>query len=102
MTHLITGSEPFLDRTLWSIGVPPLHIIRARNSREYRFYELTGDALAALHFSDFGSGAAPENHLIAVRPAARTQTQFRIKLGERSTPAPPNQTGSTGRVRLSD
>jgi adenylyltransferase/sulfurtransferase len=102
MTHLITGSEPFLERTLWSIGVPPLHIIRARNSREYRFYELTGDARTALHFSDFSSGTAAERQDFTVRPAAFMQPQPRIKLGERSTPAPSKQTSSTGRVRLGD
>ncbi len=53
MTHVITGEEPFLNRTLLSIGVPPLHIIRARNSEEYRFFELTGDLPATLHFAHF-------------------------------------------------
>jgi hypothetical protein len=53
MTHVITGDEPFLDRPLSEIGVPPLHILRARNSAEYRFYELTGDEAEALHFSHF-------------------------------------------------
>jgi len=53
MTHTITGDEEFLSRTLASIGVPPLHIIRAFNASEYRFYELTGDLADALHFSHF-------------------------------------------------
>jgi adenylyltransferase/sulfurtransferase len=53
MTHLITGEEPFLDRTLVSLGVPPLHILRANNAQEYRFYELTGDLEETLHFKDF-------------------------------------------------
>lgn len=53
MTHTITGDEGFLSRTLASIGVPPLHIIRAYNASEYRFYELTGDLPDALHFSHF-------------------------------------------------
>jgi adenylyltransferase/sulfurtransferase len=57
MTHLLTGREGFLDRTLSSIGVPPLHILRAHNGREYRFYELTGDLAEALHFSDFEAPA---------------------------------------------
>ncbi len=55
MTHVITGDEPFLHRTLASVGVPPLHIIRARNGEEYRFYELTGDLPEALHFRDYES-----------------------------------------------
>ena len=53
MTHLITGGEPYLFRTLASVGVPPLHILRAHNGREYRFYELSGDVPEALHFRHF-------------------------------------------------
>jgi len=53
MTHTITGDEDFLSRTLSSIGVPPLHILRAYNASEYRFYELTGDLPDALHFNHF-------------------------------------------------
>jgi adenylyltransferase/sulfurtransferase len=52
-THVITGEENFLHRTLSSIGVPPLHILRAQNGLEYRFYELTGDLPEALHFGHF-------------------------------------------------
>ena len=52
-THLITGDENFLHRTLSSVGVPPLHILRAQNGIEYRFYELTGDLPEALHFRHF-------------------------------------------------
>jgi adenylyltransferase/sulfurtransferase len=55
MTHLITGEEDFLHRTLASVGVPPLHILRANNGIEYRFYELTGDLAEALHFRHFES-----------------------------------------------
>jgi adenylyltransferase/sulfurtransferase len=53
MTHTITGDETFLHHTLSSIGVPPLHILRANNLQEFRFYELTGDLHEALHFSHF-------------------------------------------------
>jgi adenylyltransferase/sulfurtransferase len=53
MTHAITGEESFLQNTLLSIGIPPLHILRAHNFREYRFYELTGDLPEALHFNHF-------------------------------------------------
>ncbi|HLF00776.1 MAG TPA: ThiF family adenylyltransferase, partial [Anaerolineales bacterium] len=67
MTHVIAGDEPFLKRTLASVGVPRLHILRARNAVEYRFYELTGDLPEALHFHHF-EGAAPV-------------PQSRIKLG---------------------
>ena len=53
MTHIITGEENFLHRTLASVGVPALHILRAHNGVEYRFYELTGDLQDALHFRHF-------------------------------------------------
>jgi molybdopterin/thiamine biosynthesis adenylyltransferase len=59
MTHEITGDEPFLHRSLGSIGVPPLHILRARNASEFRFYELTGDLAEALHFRHFEGASAP-------------------------------------------
>lgn len=63
LTHTISGDEDFLDRTLSSVGVPPLHILRATNGREFRFYELTGDLDEALHFS----------HFAEARPAPRVQ-----------------------------
>ena len=53
MTHLITGEEPFLNRTLSSLGVPKLHILRAYNAEQYAFYELTADLESALHFNHF-------------------------------------------------
>jgi hypothetical protein len=72
MSHVITGDENFLYRTLASLGVPPLHILRAYNTQEYRFYELTGDLEDALHFSDFDESA----------PASRERIRQRIRLGE--------------------
>jgi molybdopterin/thiamine biosynthesis adenylyltransferase/DNA-binding transcriptional regulator YhcF (GntR family) len=71
MTHVITGEEPFLDRTLLAIGVPALHILRARNNEEYRFYELTGDLEETLHFSHFGKPAASPR--IRIKSAPRPQ-----------------------------
>lgn len=53
LSHAISGNENFLTRTLASVGVPALHIIRAYNAQEYRFYELSGDLNDALHFSHF-------------------------------------------------
>ena len=55
LTHVITGEETFLHRTLSSVGVPPLHIIRAHNGVEYRFYELSADLEDTLHFRHFES-----------------------------------------------
>jgi adenylyltransferase/sulfurtransferase len=77
MTHVITGEEPFIGRTLASIGVPPLHILRAHNGREYRFYELTGDLNEGLHFRHYQTIrperpqiAAPRIRLEPARPAS--------------------------------
>jgi adenylyltransferase/sulfurtransferase len=72
MTHTITGDEPFLHRTLACLGVPPLHILRAYNTKEYRFYELTGDLEDALHFNHF-EGASPQDKQLI---------RQRIRLGE--------------------
>jgi adenylyltransferase/sulfurtransferase len=60
MTHTLHGDENFLSRTLASVGVPALHIVRAYNTEEYRFYELTGDLEDALHFSHFERPAFEE------------------------------------------
>ncbi|MEX2162559.1 MAG: ThiF family adenylyltransferase [Anaerolineales bacterium] len=65
LTHTISGDEDFLERTLSSVGVPALHILRATNGAEFRFYELTGDLHDALHFAHF-SEAVPE-----IPPASR-------------------------------
>jgi hypothetical protein len=72
MTHEITGAESFLHRTLGSVGVPPLHILRARNASEFRFYELTGDLPEALHFRHFEGSASP----------AASPLRDRISIGE--------------------
>ena len=72
MTHVITGEEPFLHRTLACLGVPPLHILRAYNTHEYRFYELTGDLEDGLHFSDFDE----------TFPTRKEDIRQRIRLGE--------------------
>ena len=61
LTHLITGDENYLHRTLANVGVPPLHILRAHNGQEYRFYELTGDLPEALHFQHFEQTLQPRS-----------------------------------------
>lgn len=43
ITHTVCGNELFLDKTLHEIGVPLFHIIAARNSSEYIYYELSDD-----------------------------------------------------------
>jgi molybdopterin/thiamine biosynthesis adenylyltransferase/DNA-binding transcriptional regulator YhcF (GntR family) len=91
MTHLLTGREAFVDRTLLSLGVPPLHILRAHNGREYRFYELTGDLSEALHFSDFRGPAS------AVGEAA---SGGRIRLGQQVEPTQAPVSPARGRIQL--
>ncbi len=81
MTHVIAGKEAFLSRTLLGVGVPPLHILRARNADEYRFYELTGDLVDTLHWSHF-EGGAHSARAARVRLHPRPQ----IKLGEWGEP----------------
>lgn len=89
MTHIISGEEDFLDRTLQSVGVPLLHIVRATNGGEYRFYELTGDLDAALHFRHFSE-------------AVHTPTPApRVQLGEEVEAAPENNDAGR-RVHLID
>jgi len=75
LTHLITGEENFLHRTLASIGVPPLHILRVHNGQEYRFYELTGDLPEALHFSHFERTEPPRASRARVRLKGETQLE---------------------------
>lgn len=50
MTHTVTGEEDFLEKTLREIGIPPLHIVAARNGLNYRYFELTGDVEWFLDF----------------------------------------------------
>jgi adenylyltransferase/sulfurtransferase len=91
-THVITGEEDFLHRTLSSVGVPPLHILRAQNGLEYRFYELTGDLPEALHYRHFErNGEEP----------LKITERIRLKSvggSPSNSPAGPAQ----GRIRLKD
>ncbi len=89
LTHVITGQEKFLHRTLASVGVPPLHILRANNGVQYRFYELTGDLPEAFHFRHF------EQTADAASPArGRVRLKDEVKLkGVKINPA-------RGRVKL--
>jgi adenylyltransferase/sulfurtransferase len=67
LTHTIHGDEDFADRTLASVGVPPLHILRATNGTEFRFYELTGDLDEALHFNHFAEAMRVPVHAARVQ-----------------------------------
>ncbi len=88
MTHSITGDEPFLGRTLASVGIPKLHILRAHNAVEYRFYELTGDLEEALHFQHFEG------------PTLESPT--RIRLGGEAPAETESSGAARGRVILHD
>jgi adenylyltransferase/sulfurtransferase len=91
MTHLITGEESFLHRTLSSVGIPPYHIIRANNTVEYYFYELTGDQKEALHFSDFEETIKIE----------RSSLEKRIRLSE-PLKIKPDSNKAEGKIKLLD
>jgi len=90
MTHTITGDEDFLNRTLASVGVPPLHILRAYNAQEYRFYELTGDLDEALHF----------NHFDESNPRPQEKIGERIRLGQEVTVEDLPNNPAHGRISL--
>jgi molybdopterin/thiamine biosynthesis adenylyltransferase/DNA-binding transcriptional regulator YhcF (GntR family) len=79
MTHTIHGNEDFLSRTLASVGVPQLHILRAYNTEEYRFYELNGDLEDALHFKHFERPAVEA----IIKLSGRIKIKDRIVLKER-------------------
>jgi len=96
MTHVITGEEPFLHRTLASVGVPPLHIIRAHNDVEYRFYELSGDLPDALHFRDYESTIKIEDKH---KPRIRIKDVLQVKIPKET---PVLKVHGGGRVRLRD
>lgn len=92
MTHTITGDEPFLHRTLASVGVPPFHVMRAFNSYEYRFYELSGDLGETLHFRHFEKPATE----------GKLSLRRRIRLGEEVTMADGPAKSTKGRILLRD
>lgn len=68
MTHVVTGDEPYLHRALNSVGVPPLHILKAHNGLEYRFFELSGDLPDALHFHHYHESPSHPQLAVDTRP----------------------------------
>ncbi len=109
-THVITGDENFLHRTLSSVGIPPLHILRAQNGLEYRFYELTGDLPEALHFRHFERNGSEtlhigerirlkgEEHLSGVLATTPVQTRIRIK--DEPTKKPVTIKAAAGNIKV--
>jgi adenylyltransferase/sulfurtransferase len=92
LTHLISGEEKFLHRTLASVGVPPLQVVRAHNGIQYRFYELTGDLEDTLHFRHF------ESAHIAADPEPTATARVRLK--DEANSRDDGTRGLGGRVRL--
>ena len=92
MTHTISGDENFLKYTLSSIGIPPLHIIRVYNTREFRFYELAGDADQALHFQHFAIGGTTD----------QKKSADQIKLKEPVEINDSSVNPAHGRIRIDD
>ena len=90
LTHVITGEENYLHRTLANVGVPSLHILRAHNGQEYRFYELTGDLREALHFRDFQQTGQSE------------PVRGRIRIKDDLHARPETDGPARGRVKLHD
>lgn len=43
MTNIITLEDEFIDKTLGEVGIPPFHIIAARDGKETKYFELTQD-----------------------------------------------------------
>ena len=109
-THQITGDENFLHRTLSSVGVPPLHILRAQNGLEYRFYELTGDLPEALHFRHFENNAPEKTQPIAERihlksevhsiDSSTSSVRSRIRIKEDSPKSPVAVKSASGQIKL--
>ena len=80
MTHVITGEEPYINRTLASIGVPKLHILRAYNADQYAFYELSGDLENALHFSHFQKPVIKLGDIPVVKITGKEEEKAEIKI----------------------
>lgn len=109
-THVITGEEPFLHRTLASVGVPPLHILRAHNGYEYRFYELTGDTSEALHFRHFEQseqqaplkigGRIRLKEAVKLQDAPANPARDRVRLKDAPLEGPVDSTPAKARVRV--
>jgi hypothetical protein len=111
-THMITGDEPFLHRTLANVGVPPLHILRAHNGYEYRFYELKGDLEEALHFRHFEQPEAEKPSQVGGRIQLKDEVQLedvpanpardRIRLKAEEPPAKLTIKPAKKRVRMGE
>ena len=92
LTHIISGEENFLHRTLASVGVPPLHIVKAQNGVQYRFYELTGDLPGHAALSTFREHADSACRTTRRRRAGE-HVKGHVHLKESAA-------AGTGRVRL--
>ena len=94
-THMITGDEDFLHRTLASVGIPALHILCAQNGTEYRFYELTGDLPDTLHFRHFQQN-------VKLTDSNSPKTGERIRLKQEIRMIDPKSSAAAGRIRIKE
>jgi molybdopterin/thiamine biosynthesis adenylyltransferase/DNA-binding transcriptional regulator YhcF (GntR family) len=93
MTHVVDENTDYLHHTLLSVGIPPLHIVRANNGVDYRFYELTGDLPTTLHFSHF-EGTEDE---------AEKQGENQVRLGKKiEISSSANEEETIPRIRFKD
>ena len=77
------------------MGIPSLHIVRAHNGVQYRFYELTGDLQDSLHFHDF-----EQTHIkVAPAPAAHGKSHVRLKAEVKLKDGPANSAGRRVKLR---
>jgi hypothetical protein len=111
-THMVTGEEKFLHHTLAHLGVPQLHILRAHNGYEYRFYELSGDLPEALHFRHFEQ-TEPEEPLkiggrirlkeeVHLEDAPANPARDRVRIKEEKPGSGVKLKSGKSRVRLSE
>ena len=54
MTHTVDGTEGYLERTPFEVGLPLLHIIGARSGLSIKYFEFTGDADEVLRGLELG------------------------------------------------
>jgi hypothetical protein len=89
------------------VGIPSLHIIRANNGEEYRFYELSADLPDTLHFRDYESTVKVEDNK-KQQSRIRIKEKVQIKVADEAPvlkiakEAPPVLKVRSGHIRLRD
>ena len=81
--------------------MPPLHIVKAHNGVQYRFYELTGDLDDALHFHDFDVGwRRPKRMASSATGRVRLKGGLEPDASTRSSDSGPSEAGRLSRGRM--